>query len=54
MIYLISEINDVSTNKVAEWLDYYKVQFKRINTGKDIFEMSIKIDNNSNNFNLGN
>lgn len=53
MIYLISEINDVSTNKVAEWLDYYKVQFKRINTSKDIFEMSIKIDINTNNFNLG-
>lgn len=46
MIYIVSEINDVSTNKVLEWLYFYNNSFIRINTDHDEFNLTIDIEEN--------
>jgi hypothetical protein len=46
MIYIISELNDVSTNKVLEWLYFYNKSFIRINTDYDEFNLTMDIEKN--------
>lgn len=56
MILLISEILDLSTNDVIDWLEYYDANFERID-GSTFFnsevEFNFKITNNDSNIKFG-
>lgn len=39
MILILSEHSDISTNKVCDWLSYYKAKFIRINSGSNSFNI---------------
>ena len=49
MIYIISETADVSTDKVLEWLDYFEVDYKRINVDTDYYELTLEVGNEKDN-----
>ena|SRR5690606_38639412 len=49
MIYIVSETTDVSTDKVLEWLDYFQVDYKRINVDIDYCELTLEINNQQEN-----
>src|SRR5690554_4477191 len=49
MIYIISETADVSTEKVLEWLDYFEVDYKRINVDTDYCKLTLEIGNEKDN-----
>ena len=54
MINIISESNDISTNKVIDWLYYFNEDFKRINTDIDYCELSLEINNEDKSSSLDN
>ena len=39
MVLILSENRDQSTSKVVEWLRFNKINFKRLNTGKNQLEL---------------
>ncbi len=47
MIYIVSESFDISTNKVLEWIHFFKKDFRRINTDTNHLDVSINIDENN-------
>lgn len=50
MLLILSDSDDVSTNKVIDWLLFYKIPFFRINGVDSINEVKIYLSNQNSNF----
>lgn len=47
MIYIISENNDVSTDKVINWLNFYQESYNRVNVDSDYLNYTLNITNDN-------